>query len=250
MATGTKPTNPAEPMTTQDNGTILPLENGDRLTRAEFERRYDAMPGIKKAELIEGEVYMPAPVRHKRQSHTHTRLITWLGVYESGTPGVEAGDNGTVRLDETNEPQPDAPLIIVPECLGQVRIGDDDYLEGAPELIAEVATSSASYDLGNRRNAYARNGVREYIVWRVLDREVDWFVNREGQFDRLAPAAGGVLVSTVFPGLWLDPGALVRGEMAVVLAVLQQGQTSAEHAEFVARLNAEQRRPGPGASTP
>ena len=41
---------------------ILPLEHGDHLTREEFERRYEAMPHVRKAELIEGVVYMPSPV--------------------------------------------------------------------------------------------------------------------------------------------------------------------------------------------
>jgi Uma2 family endonuclease len=222
------------------NGAIPPLENGDRLTRAEFERRYEAMPQLKKAELIEGEVYLPSPVRHRRHGHPHTRLVYWLSTYEMDTPGVEAGDNGTIRLDLDNEPQPDAFLIILPERGGQARISEDDYIEGAPELVAEVASSSASYDLGKKLHVYRRNGVREYVVWRVLDRQVDWFVNHEGQFQPLLPAADGILRSTVFPGLWLDPAALVRGERARIKAVLQQGLNSPEHAAFVARLERAQ----------
>jgi Uma2 family endonuclease len=236
MAVVTPSTKLAESSPARDHGAIPPLENGDRLTRVEFERRYDAMPELKKAELVEGEVYMPSPVRHRRHSHPHTRLVTWLGNYETDTPGVEAGDNGSIRLDLDNEPQPDAYLIIRPEWGGQARISEDDYLEGAPELVAEVASSSASYDLGKKLDAYRRNGVREYVVWRVLDRQVDWFVNREGRFETMPPAADGILRSTVFPGLWLDPAALVRGEKATVKAILQQGLNSAEHADFVARL--------------
>src|SRR5262249_50676835 len=186
-----------DPTEAPNNGAIMPLENGDRLTRAEFERRYDALPELKKAELIEGEVYMPSPVRHGRHSHPHTRLVTWLGNYETDTPGVEAGDNASIRLDLDNEPQPDAYLIIRPEWGGQARISEDDYIEGAPELVGEVTSSSASYDLGKKLNAYRRNGVREYVVWRVLDRQVDWFVNREGRFELMPPAADGILRSTV-----------------------------------------------------
>jgi Uma2 family endonuclease len=236
MAAVTPPSKSAESSAAQDHGAIPPLENGDRLTRAEFERRYDAMPELKKAELVEGEVYMPSPVRHGRHSHPHTRLVTWLGNYETDTPGVEAGDNGSIRLDLDNELQPDAFLIIRPERGGQARISEDDYIEGAPELVAEVASSSASYDLGKKLNAYRRNGVREYVVWRVLDLQVDWFVNREGRFELLAAAADGILRSTVFPGLWLDPAALVRGEKAAVKAILEQGLSSPEHADFAARL--------------
>jgi Uma2 family endonuclease len=225
----------------QESGVIPPLENGDRLTRAEFERRYEAMPELNKAQLVEGEVYMPSPVRHERHSHPHTRLVAWLGIYETDTPGVEAGDTGSIRLDLLNEPQPDAYLIIRPERGGQARISEDDYIEGAPELVAEVASSSASYDLGKKLNAYVRNGVREYVVWRVLDRQVDWFVNREGRFERIPPAADGILRSKVFPGLWLDPTALVRGEKATVKAILQHGLNSPEHADFVARLGEDKR---------
>ena len=236
MAVSTQPAKPPELIEDASNGAIPPLENGDRLTRAEFERRYDAMPHLKKAELIEGEVYMPSPVRYRQHGHPHTRLVNWLGNYETDTPGVEAGDNSSVRLDVDNEPQPDAFLIILPERGGQARISEDDFIEGAPELVAEVASSSVSYDLGKKLNVYRRCGVREYIVWRVRDRQVDWFVNREGRFEPLPPSADGILRSTVFPGLWLDPAALVQGEKARVKAVLEQGLKSAEHAEFVARL--------------
>jgi Uma2 family endonuclease len=218
------------------NGAVPPLENGDRLTRAEFERRYDAMPNLKKAELIEGEVYMPSPVRFGRHSNPHFWLVASLGIYETDTPGVEAGNNGSVRLDADNEFQPDAFLIILPDQGGQARISEDDYIEGAPELVAEVSSSSVSYDLGKKLNVYRRSGVLEYIVWRVLDRQVDWFVNREGRFELLAPSADGILRSTAFPGLWLDPAALVEGQKATVKRILEQGLSSPEHAEFVARL--------------
>ena len=236
MAITTSATEPAKADEAPGNGAIPPLENGDRLTRAEFERRYDAMPGLKKAKLIEGEVYMPSPVRHGGHSHPHTRLVAWLANYETDTPGVEAGDNGSIRLDLDNEPQPDGYLIMRPESGGQARISADDYIEGAPELVGEIASSSVSYDLGKKLNAYRRNGVREYVVWRVLDRQVDWFVNREGRFEPMPPAADGILRSAVFPGLWLDPAALVRGDKARVKAVLQGGLDSPEHAAFVARL--------------
>src|SRR5262245_37617256 len=134
------------------------LENGDRLSRTEFERRYDAMPGLKKAELIEGEVYVGSPVRHRQHGIPHSQIHGWLSVYVAGTPGVEAGDNGSIRLDLDNEPQPDAYLMTVPERGGQAKISDDDYIEGAPELVAEIAASSVSYDLGKKQHVYRRNG--------------------------------------------------------------------------------------------
>ena len=148
---------------------------------------------------------MPSPVRHKRHSRPHNHLSTWLGYFEASTPGTEAGDNGSIRLDLDNEPQPDAYLIIDPKCGGQVRFSDDDYVEGVPELVAEVASSTVSYDLGRKLHVYRRNGVREYVVW-VLDNEVDWFVLREGRFEAMARDADGIFRSTVYPGLWLDPG--------------------------------------------
>jgi Uma2 family endonuclease len=149
---------------------------------------------------------------------------------------VQTADNSTARLDLDNEPQPDGVLFIAPERGGQARLSADDYLEAAPELVGEVSASSASYDLHAKLHVYRRNEVREYVVWRVLERAVDWFVLRAGQYERLPPDADGILRSRIFPGLWLDPAALVRTDLAAVLAVLQQGLASPEHAAFVARL--------------
>ncbi|NLF71973.1 MAG: Uma2 family endonuclease [Candidatus Anammoximicrobium sp.] len=214
---------------------IPPLQAGDRLTRAEFERRYRSMPQVNKAELIEGVVYMPSPVSNEGQSSPHFDLITVLGIYRSQTPGIQGGDNGTVLLDLDNEPQPDVFMRILPQYGGQS--GDrGDYVEGAPELVAEVTSSSASYDLHDKLRAYRRNGVCEYVVWRVWDGEIDWFVLREEVYQRLTPTAEGVYRSEVFPGFFLDAAALVAGNLAQAIQVVQQGLNSPEHAEFVARL--------------
>jgi Uma2 family endonuclease len=194
------------------------------------------MPHVKKAELIEGIVYMPSPVRLTQHGEPHSYLMGWLVVYKAATPGVRVGDNTTARLDLDNEPQPDGSLLIDPAFGGQTRISDDGYIEGAPELLLEVASSSASYDLHVKRNVYRRNGVQEYVVWRVLDEAIDWFVLRDGQYERLAPGDDGILRSHVFPGLWLDPTALLRHDLATVLATVQQGASSPEHAAFVATL--------------
>ena len=211
------------------------LENGDRLSRTEFERRYQAMPGAR-AELIEGVVHMPSPVRHGRHSRPNAILVAWLVSYEAATPNVEAGDNGSVRLDAENELQPDGYLMISPRCGGQSRISSDDYVEGAPELVAEIASSSVSIDLGPKLEAYRRCGVREYLVWRVLDGALDWFVLCESRYEPLAPAADGLLKSPTFPGLWLDSRALLAREPSTVLAALGRGTASPEHAAFVQRL--------------
>lgn len=210
--------------------TIPPLESGDKLTRAEFERRYDAMPNLKKAELIEGVVYLASPLRIKSHGEPHAFIMTWLGVYTAATSGVGFADNPTVRLDADNEPQPDALLRI--ENGGQSHISEDDYVEGAPELVVEIAASTASYDLHEKLKVYRRNQVQEYLVWRVYDGAFDWFRLDEGKYIQLEGDAEGVIRSQVFPGLWLDKSALLTGNLAKVLEVLQQGLASAEHRNF------------------
>lgn len=215
---------------------IPPLEAGDHLTRCEFERRYEAMPGVKKAELIEGVVYMPSPVRVKKHGEPHSHIVTWLGTYAALTPGVHVADNATVRLDLDNEPQPDALLWLEHATEGRSRVGEDDYLEGAPELVAEVAASSASYDLHEKLRVYRRNGVQEYVVWRVYDKQLDWFQLLNGEYVRLTPDAKGVISSQVFPGLRLAIAALLTDEMATVLSELQKGISSPEHTAFVEKL--------------
>jgi Putative restriction endonuclease len=223
--------------TTEPTLTALPpLEPGDHLTRDEFERRYEAMPHVKKAELIEGIVYMPSPVRLDQHGEPQATLIWWLGSYRALTPGVRVGDNATVRLDLENEPQPDGLMIRQPSHGGRVVIGPSGYIEGAPELVAEIAASTASFDLHTKLRVYRRNQVQEYIVWRVTEAEIDWFVLRHGEYARLPLTPASLYQSEVFPGLWLDPAALVRIDLLAVQSVLQQGVASPEHAAFVAEL--------------
>ncbi|MEO1428945.1 MAG: Uma2 family endonuclease [Cyanobacteria bacterium J06632_19] len=215
---------------------IPPLENGDRLTRYEFERRYKAMIQIKKAELIEGVVYVASPVRATKHGRPHAAIIGWLMVYKAATPGVDLLDNATVRLDADNEPQPDALLRIEAEAGGNSRISEDDYIEGSPELIVEIAASSASYDLNDKLNAYRRNGVKEYIVWQMYENRLDWFILKEGRYISFEADNHGVIRSEVFPGLWLAVDALLEGNLAEVLTVLQQGLQTNEHQQFIQRL--------------
>ncbi|MEM7771619.1 MAG: Uma2 family endonuclease [Cyanobacteria bacterium P01_A01_bin.37] len=200
---------------------LPPLENGDRLTRSEFEHRDQAMPHIKKAELIENTVFIASPLRAKGHGKPHAHIMGWLVAYEAATPGVDALDNPTVRLDMDNEPQPDALLRI--EQGGQSTIGKDDYVEGAPELIVEIAGSSASLDLGAKLNVYRRNQVQEYLVWRVYDSELDWFQLSDGQYIPIGADADNIARSVIFPGLWLDTTALISGHLSQVFDVLQQG---------------------------
>jgi len=215
---------------------MFPLANGDRLTRTEFERRWEAMPELKCAELIEGIVYMAAAVRYQQHGKPHSLLHGWLFYYASQTLGLDVADNTSIRLDLDNVPQPDVLLRINEQHGGQSRVSADGYLEGGPELVAEVSASSSSIDLHAKLNVYRRHGVREYIVWRVLEQAVDWFVLREGQYVPLSLNEQQIYRSEMVPGLWLDVPALLRGDSQAVLATLQQGLNTAEHAEFKERL--------------
>lgn len=216
-----------------------PLAAGDRLARAEFERRYQAHPEIKKAELIEGVVYMPSPVKHERHGKPHLYLGGWATTYLAATPGVDGSDNATVRLDNQNEVQPDILLRVDRSLGGQSFVRPDDFLEGAPELIVEIAATSASYDMHDKKRVYARNGVREYLVVLTYERAVHWFVLREGEYEELLPDADGILRSEAFPGLWLQEAALWQEDLARLLAVLQRGLSAPEHAAFVGQLRTQ-----------
>ncbi len=211
---------------------LPPLENGDRLTLGEFEQRYQAMPHHKKIELIEGRVFMASPVRARKHGKPHAAIVGWLFTYWQATPGIELMDNPTVRLDNDNEPQPDACLRIEDAIGGQSRVTEDDYIEGAPELIVEIAASSASYDLHDKKQVYRRNGVQEYLVWRVLDQAFDWFVLQDGTYGDLLADADGISRSRVFPGLWLAVNELLAGNLAHVIAVLKLGLESPDYQAF------------------
>jgi Uma2 family endonuclease len=211
------------------------LEQGDHLTRDEFHRRYEAMPHLKKAELIEGVVHMPSPVNFVKHGEPQFQGIAWLAQYVAFTPGIRGGDNATLKLDLKNEPQPDAFLIVTPACGGRVQIDAEGYVVGGPELIHEISASSASYDLHSKLEAYRRNGVQEYVVWRVVDRAIDWFVLDGDRFVPLTCEAG-IYRSRVFPGLWLDVQALLDGNLLKVFEAVQQGVATPAHRDFVAAL--------------
>jgi hypothetical protein len=215
---------------------ILRLEQGDRLSGPEFLRRYEAMPELKKAELIDGVVYMPSPVSAENHGEQHATTMFWLTCYHVWTPGVRMFDNTTVQLDLENIPQPDGLVLIDPHYGGQAFINADGYVENGPELAAEVTASSVSYDLGVKMQMYRRHKVREYVVWRVYDHAIDWFSLRRSKYEPLQPDAQGILRSKVFPGLWMDPAAMMRHDHAAILRLLQQGCATPEHAAFVAKL--------------
>ena len=144
------------------------------------------------------------------------------GYLQVRRPDVWLVAETTLRLDAPNEVQPDAMLFR--EEPGGPRVTSDDYIEGAPQLVVEVAASSASYDLHEKKEAYRRNGVREYVVWRTLDGAIDWFrLNlSDREYERIEPDERGVIESTACPGLRLHVSKILTGDMAGVLAELQR----------------------------
>ncbi|MDG2989552.1 Uma2 family endonuclease [Candidatus Synechococcus calcipolaris G9] len=222
------------------SSSLPPLETGDRLERHEFERRYAQMPEIKKAELINGVVYMASPLRYRQHGQPHSQINAWLQVYAVVTPCAEVADNATVRLDSYNEVQPDTLLRLDTAVGGQSRITPDDYLEGAPELIVEIASSSAAYDLHDKLEVYCRHGVQEYLVWTTQEPDFYWYVLQKGRYERQV-IDGDYLKSQVFPGLWLDLHALLAGNIRQVLQVLNLGLASPEYQTFVQQLRQKTR---------
>lgn len=203
---------------TDSSAPMLPLENGDRLGRAEFERRYRAMPELKKAELVEGRVYVGSPVGRLHRG-PHALVIGWLTTYAAQRPDFEVLADTTLRLDDENEPQPDVMLRRESAAGGGSVVDEDGYVAGAPELIVEVASSSSSYDLHEKKRVYARHGVHEYLVWRVRDGALDWFRLAGDDYRPVAPGADGSILSSACPGLRLDVNALLAHDAATVLAV-------------------------------
>jgi Uma2 family endonuclease len=222
--------------TTPPNEALPPLEPGDRLDQPTFHQRYEAMPKQTRAELIGGIVYMPSPLK-RPHGQVHAKVVGWLSAYEDATPGTQALDNATTILGPESEPQPDASLLIVPEKGGQIR-DEGGYVAGAPELIVEVASSTEAIDLHLKRRDYETAGVKEYVVVVLRQKRVLWLARPKGSFEELAPGADGILRSEVFPGLWLDPGALLRCDGQRVREVLEKGLAAPEHAAFVAKLAA------------
>ena len=225
----------AQPVDVKVNVKVPRLEPGDHLDQKTFHERYEAMPEDVKAELIGGVVYMPAALRRKH-GRSSSLLIHWLHAYEDATPGVEVYDNATTIMGEESEPQPDACLIIHPDRGGQMRFTEDDYLEGAPEFAAEVASSTEAYDLHSKKHDYELAGVKEYLVIALRQKKVFWFVNRDGKFVEQAPDAKGHYLSAAFPGLWLDPEAIIELNSQKLLATLRDGLATPEHAAFLKQI--------------
>jgi Uma2 family endonuclease len=232
MATTRFPAQSAVQRTTQPSPP--PLEEGDHLDQKTFHERYEAMPEDFRAELIGGIVFVPSPLK-RPHGRTHVLLSRWLDTFAEATPGTEVFDSATTILDPDAEPQPDLCLLITPPQHGQTR-EEREYIVGPPEFIAEVASSSESIDLHRKRDDYERTGVKEYLIVLLRQQRVVWFVRRNAHFEEIQLGENGLLRSEVFPGLWLDPAALLNHDRRRLLDVLQLGLATPEHAELVARL--------------
>lgn len=224
------------------NGAGLHLESGERTDQPTFHAWYKTTPDGFKAELIGGRVVVASPVKNHRHARPHGNVMHWLGAYSVETPGTYILDNPTTILGPDAEPQPDGALVIDPAWGGRTTERGDDYTVGGPEFVVEVANSSGAIDLGEKRADYERAGVQEYVVALLRDRQVRWFINRGGRFDEFPPDPDGLFRSRVFPGLWLDPAALLTDDARGVIAALRRGLASPEHADFVRLMEA--RRPG------
>ena len=217
---------------------VPPLANGDELDADEFLRRYSAMPDIKKAELIDGVVYfMASPVRVHEHGDPDSLMQTWVGYYSVSTPGIRASTNATARLGAKRVPQPDASLRYLPERGGKTKVGKDGYLVGAPELVFEISASSVSIDVNKKLHDYLKAGVQEYVAWLTEESVLKWWFLKNGEYHLLPADKDGIFHSRVFPGLWLDSKALLKGDGKRVMAVLRRGLKSKEHAAFAKRVS-------------
>ncbi len=208
---------------------IPPLRAGDRMTRDEFMRRWENEPGIKRAELIGGIVYMPSPLSVKH-GDTESDVGTWIGNYRVATPGTASGHNSTTFLLD-DSPQPDVNLRILPEYHGSSWV-DGKYLGGAPELLVEFCFISVAYDLHEKRELYEQAKVQEYLAVLPHVREIRWHRLLNDSYQLMPADADGIWRSKVFPGLWLDAEALFAQRLDLVLAKLAEGLASPEHRDF------------------
>lgn len=228
---------------------IPELRDGDRISKSEFWRRYEASKYVHRAELIDGVVHViaaspipgleqtVAPISNEGHGFPHSDLLFWLATYAFSTPGVRSGGPGTIRgTGKKSSPEPDAILRIMPEYGGRALSDSKGYLIRGPELILEISNTTTQIDLGPKLRIHQADGVPEYFVWRTRHQVIDWFQLERGEYVPLVPDADGILKSRVFPGLWLDPNAMIAGDMAKVLAVVQHGIASPEHAKFVEKL--------------
>jgi Uma2 family endonuclease len=178
---------------------------------------------------------MPSPVSGDH-GEPSSDVIGWLVHYKRFTPGVRSASDATVKLDDLGETQPDCQLRIPAELGGQTHLDEKRYISGAPELVVEIARSSRSYDLTQKKADYERAGVVEYLVVEIEPNRIHWFIRRGRRFVQMRPGPDGVYRSKAFPGLWLDAEGLFADDLDRVIGVLEQGLATPEHAAFVAKL--------------
>ncbi|MBM3738395.1 MAG: Uma2 family endonuclease [Acidobacteria bacterium] len=217
-----------------------PLVTGQHMDLEEFVRRWDALPDLKNAELIDGVVYVASPVG---PSHGTPDIIlhTWMCTYSLKTPGVEAVCNTSCEVSGSM-PQPDSALRILPEYGGRTRTGRS-WIDGPPDLIVEVSDSSVRKDLGPKRALYERSRVSEYITYEVATGRLTWrWLGPGGIYRVLKPEPDGSIRSRIFPGLWLDPKAIATNQSP--LPMLAKGMRSPEYREFRKLLRGRRQRKG------
>lgn len=228
------------PMYQPKDPTIPPLRDGDCLTADEFERRWDAMPYLKHAELIEGRVYMnAAALRWDWHSVPNGVLLLVIPTYAGHTPGVWFGPDPSVRMEPSSIPQPDGVLRIVEECGGRSRV-ENGYVVGGPEFVAEISGSTERHDLREKKELYRRTTVQEYLNWNVLEEQIVLFRWEAGTYVEVKPDADGILKSQILPGLWFDPVAMLQSDRLRVMEVLHLGLQAPEHQAFVQELKDRQ----------
>lgn len=216
----------------------LPFHNGDRLSQPVFHRLYKQVPLGLKVELVGGTVCVASPT-HFQHSQPHLRLAGWIDRYIEVTPGIDGFDNTSNILGPDSEPQPDLCLIILPKSGGRTKLRKG-LIVGGPELVVEVAHTSAAIDLGTKKADYLAAGVQEYVVALAREREVRWFVNRAGRFEP-DELTDGLYRSHAFPGLWLNPAGVFTPTNRRLVAALKRGLASPEHARFVEELRSRRR---------
>lgn len=224
------------PINPQPEAAVPFLHDGDRLTMEEFERRWDAMPNLKHAELIEGQVYMnAAALRWDWHSEPHGLLVSVMTHYARVTDGVLFGSDPSVRMNPSSMPQPDA-VLRVSEKIGGLSQIQKGYVVGRPEFVIEVSGSTDRHDLGAKKTLYLNTGVPEYLNWSVPDEQIVLFRLQSSSYEKVAEDHTGILKSLILPGLWFDPAALIRGDRPRIYEVMDMGIASPEHKEFVQEL--------------
>jgi Uma2 family endonuclease len=208
------------------------MHNGDHMKQPEFHFAYSSMPENYRAELIGGVVFEPSPVSysHARNDNMFHDLITQ---YAKKSKLAEVAPNATVILSEDDEVQPDVLLRLPEELGGRSRLVGK-FLEGAPELVAEIAYSSRAIDLHLKKQRYAKAGVIEYLVFCIEPKKLHWFRLQEEK--GIKRNGDGTFCSKVFPGLWINEPALIEANSERADEILAEGLNSEEFNDFKNQL--------------